>query len=72
MHSAAGPQHSLVTPVRVPSRHCLLAPNAADDAPWVQAPYTDQGWVDEEADPFKWAKNLFGGKKKEEAKEEKK
>eukprot|EP00892_Ulva_mutabilis_P008939 jgi/Ulvmu1/6417/UM003_0046.1 len=30
----------------------------------LKAPYTDQGWVDEEADPFKWAKNIFGGKKK--------
>lgn len=38
----------------------------------VQAPYTDQGWVDEEADPFKWAKNLFGGKKKEGGDKEKK
>lgn len=40
----------------------------------VQAPYTDVGWVDDSADPFKWAKNLFGGKKdaaKEEEKEDK-
>jgi hypothetical protein len=29
----------------------------------MQAPYTDVGWVDEKADPFKWAKQLFGGKK---------
>lgn len=38
----------------------------ADGVAWLQAPYTDQGWVDEEADPFKWAKNIFGGKKKKE------
>jgi hypothetical protein len=29
----------------------------------VQALYTDEGWVDESADPLKWAKGLFGGKK---------
>jgi hypothetical protein len=30
----------------------------------MQAPYTDEGWVDQDADPFKWAKGLLGGKKK--------
>lgn len=29
----------------------------------LKAPYTDEGWVDKDADPFKWAKNIFGGKK---------
>lgn len=29
----------------------------------LKAPYTDEGWVDEDADPFKWAKQLFGGRK---------
>jgi hypothetical protein len=28
----------------------------------VQAPYTDEGWVDESADAFGWAKGLFGTK----------
>lgn len=37
----------------------------------MQAPYTDVGWVDKEADPFKWAKNLFGGKKETPKEDEK-
>lgn len=55
-----------------PQWECVdeLTGSAADGGAWLQAPYTDQGWVDEDADPFKWAKNLFGGKKTEEAKEE--
>eukprot|EP01025_Chloroclados_australasicus_P055794 TRINITY_DN684_c0_g1_i2.p3 TRINITY_DN684_c0_g1~~TRINITY_DN684_c0_g1_i2.p3 ORF type:complete len:188 (-),score=37.87 TRINITY_DN684_c0_g1_i2:285-848(-) len=32
----------------------------------LKSPYTDEGWVDPDADPFKWLKNMFGGKKEEE------
>lgn len=31
----------------------------------LKLPYVDQGWVDEDADPLKWVKGLFGGKKTE-------
>ena len=30
----------------------------------LKALYTDEGWVDESADPLGWAKGLFGGKRK--------
>jgi hypothetical protein len=33
----------------------------------MQALYTDEGWVDDKADPLKWAKGLFGGKKQKKA-----
>ena len=29
----------------------------------LRLPYVEQGWVDEDADAFKWLKNLFGKKK---------
>eukprot|EP01023_Acetabularia_acetabulum_P032949 TRINITY_DN307_c0_g1_i4.p3 TRINITY_DN307_c0_g1~~TRINITY_DN307_c0_g1_i4.p3 ORF type:complete len:194 (+),score=48.85 TRINITY_DN307_c0_g1_i4:158-739(+) len=41
----------------------------------LKSPYTDEGWVDPDADPFKWFKNMWGKKQEEEteqAAEEKK
>lgn len=36
----------------------------------LKALYTDEGWVDEGADPLRWVKGLFGGKKEEKGGEE--
>lgn len=34
----------------------------------LKAPYTDEGWVDPDADPWKWAKGLFGKNKDKDGK----
>ena len=31
----------------------------------LRLPYVEEGWVDEDADPFKWIKNLFNKEKDE-------
>eukprot|EP01024_Parvocaulis_polyphysoides_P037541 TRINITY_DN3347_c0_g1_i1.p2 TRINITY_DN3347_c0_g1~~TRINITY_DN3347_c0_g1_i1.p2 ORF type:complete len:188 (-),score=39.51 TRINITY_DN3347_c0_g1_i1:225-761(-) len=36
----------------------------------LKSPYTDEGWVDPDADPFKQFKNFFFGKKKEDDKKD--
>lgn len=38
----------------------------------LRLPYVEQGWVDEDADPFKWVKNIFGKKDKKDSKDRKK
>ena len=46
--------------------YALVKPHESVIYSCMQAPYTDEGWVDDKNDTFGWAKSMFGGGKKKE------